>query len=323
MDVADVVGVRGAGRVSGEVHVVVITHTADRLERTLAGVRWQTRPPDSLVISVDGDGDELEAGIRAACARAGVSATLVLRERPEVWCLAQIRNNAVRALLARGVDPGAGLVWLDGDCVPAPEIVAGHAERLTRAELVLAHRFDLTEAQTGAFDPEALRDGRWPYGVTDQQRRALARRDRRYRRQWLCRRLGLGKAHKPKILGGHFGTRVDVWRRVNGQDETFTRWGQEDDDFARRVYAAGGRPSIAIGALAAFHQWHPTRAPGRWHDGTNASRLDERFETVCASGLEGGRAQAAPRVVEVPGGPRGPRGPGGPGGPGEPEGPAT
>ncbi|MFG0283644.1 MAG: galactosyltransferase-related protein [Phycisphaerales bacterium JB039] len=281
------------------IHIAICTHTAERIERTLLGVRWQTTPVDSVTITCDGDSAELEAGLRAACLRAGVAATILLRAQPDVCRLGQVRNNAVRRLLEQGAGDADVLVFLDGDCVPAPEVAIGHEQRLRRGDLVLAHRFDLTAEQSAAFDEAALRAGRWPYAPTPEQIRAINRRHRRYQRQALLRRFGLTKAHKPKIIGGHFGVTIGQWRKVNGQDETYGEYGQEDDDFARRIYASGGRPVVATRELLAFHQYHPTRAPGAWRDSPNAQRLSEAFAVRCASGLESGLAQPPLRIVEV------------------------
>ena len=281
------------------IHIAICTHTAEFVGQTLLGVRWQTAGVDSVTITCDGDSPELEGGLRDACVRAGLDATILLRRKPDVWRLGQIRNNAVRWLIEQGAGDRDALIFFDGDCVPAPEVAIGHEQRLRHGELVLAHRFDLTAQQSAAFDEAALRAGRWPYAPTQEQVRAINCRHRRYQRQALLRRMGLAKAHKPKIIGGHFGTTIGQWRKINGQDETFVEWGTDDDDFARRVYASGGRPVVATRELLAFHQYHPTRAPGDWHDSPNAHRLSEAFEVRCAHGLESPLAQPQVRAVEV------------------------
>jgi GT2 family glycosyltransferase len=213
--------------------------------------------------------------------------------------LSQVRNNAVRLLLERGVSRDARLVFLDGDCVPQPDMVARHLSLGRRGDLVIAFRIDLTPAQTEAFDEAALLVGRPPISPTAAQLAELDRRHRRYRRQQMLRRLGLAKRHKPKPLGGHHSVTLAMCRAVNGFDEEFHTWGTEDDDFARRVYAAGGTSVVAVRDIVVYHQHHPARAPGEWHDRANARLFRQRRPTRCAHGIEAPLPQGAVERITI------------------------
>jgi len=280
-------------------HVIVNTHTPDRLARTLTALAYQSRPADTVTLTCDGDGDELLDGARRVHEDTGLALTVVRRPKADPDCLAQVRNNAVRALREADAfaSDGDGLVFVDGDCVAGPAFVERYGTCFERGELVLGHRYDLTEEQTAAFDDAALAAGREPVAITRAQRRGLERRAARYHRQLFFKRVGLGKPHKPKILGGNFGVVWGIYRDVNGNDETFVRWGVEDDDFARRCYRAGARPVIALTRLACLHQWHPTRAPKKHRELENHGRLDRRsVATRCEVGLDAPRDQGPVRI---------------------------
>jgi len=66
-----------------------------------------------------------------------------------------------------------------------------------------------------------------------------------------------------------------MWRRdfeaVNGCDERFVGWGQEDDDLGLRLRAAGVRLESILDRTWSLHVWHPvdTSATPRWKDGVN------------------------------------------------------
>ncbi|MHC4900247.1 MAG: galactosyltransferase-related protein [Planctomycetota bacterium] len=288
---------------AGEAHLIIPTHTTRWLRRTLVGVAGLDPPPDSVTVTSDTDEPDIRQLLEQAADELGLAVTLVCRPHQGTERLSQVRNNAIRMLLERGVSSEARVVFLDGDCVPKPDLVARHLGMGSRGDLVIAFRIDLTPAQTAAFDEEALRAGRPPIIPTASQLAALQRRHRRYRRQQLLRQLGLAKRHKPKPLGGHHSVTLAMCQAVNGFDEEFHTWGTEDDDFGRRVYAAGGTSVVAVRDIVVYHQHHPARAPEDWHDRPNARLFRKSRPIRCPHGIEAPLPQGAVEVVPIdPGG---------------------
>src|SRR5262249_23663687 len=78
------------------------------------------------------------------------------------------------------------------------------------------------------------------------------------------------------------------FERVNGFDENFRGWGCEDDDFGRRLRAAGVRPVSILNHTCLYHLWHPpapTR-PDSWQKGVNVAYLQRPLPlTRCLNGL--------------------------------------
>ncbi|MHC4710996.1 MAG: galactosyltransferase-related protein [Planctomycetota bacterium] len=293
----------------GEGHLIIPTHTTRWLRRTLIGVAGLDAPPDSVTVTSDTDRPDIRQLLEQAADELGLALTLVCRPHQGTERLSQVRNNAIRMLLERGVSPDARLIFLDGDCVPQPDMVARHLGIGSRGDLVIAFRIDLTPAQTAAFDEEALLAGRPPITPTAGQFAALSRRHRRYRRQQQLRRLGLAKRHKPKPLGGHHSVTLAMCRAVNGFDEEFHTWGTEDDDFGRRVYAAGGTSVVAVRDIVVYHQHHPARAPDDWHDRPNARLFRKARPIRCTHGIETPLPQDAVEVIPIePGSPGSRRG---------------
>jgi GT2 family glycosyltransferase len=102
----------------------------------------------------------------------------------------------------------------------------------------------------------------------------------------VLRRLGLAARAKPKLRGNNFSVWIDDVRAVNGFDEEYVGWGQEDDDFGRRLYLAGVRPAVLIGRAPATHLGHKTVRTTRWKDGPNVARFREDTPARCARGLD-------------------------------------
>lgn len=306
---------------------IVSTHTTRHLRLTLLGLAVQHRRADLVVVSCDNELPEIEAEVRA-CASAwgqgnvGAGGRLLLVQRPHagVARLGQVRNNAVRTVLSHAPElarqAGTLLVFFDGDILCPPDGLATH-ERLAslhaenakeRRELVITHRVDLTPEQTERVrlaaetrERDALQNAA---GVTDEQLGALRARARRYRRQSLMRRLGLdrvglAKPHKPKVLGANFGVSLRAYLAVNGCDERFEGYGQEDDDLTRRLYQLGVRPAIAVDLITNLHLYHPTRAPGEWANSPGVEMLHADAPTRCVLGVDNPKEQGPLRVVEI------------------------
>jgi len=307
-------------------HVIIITHTARHLSGTLLGAACQTERPRSVTVSCDGDDPAVAAAVEQAARTLGMPILLVQRAHMGASRSSQARNNAVRALLGLSAgsegdsqgerregedrqglpdhtrrnsekpparpEPDDRLWFLDGDCCPAPEAQAMHLSLGRDGGLVVGFRVDLTAEQTGAMSEELMRRGLWPVRPTKDQLGLLRWRHKRYVRAALLRRIGLGKAHKPKLLSANFSLTLGDYLRVNGFDEEYTGYGQEDDDLGRRLYAAGVRPVVGVATAVTFHQHHPTRAPGAWEASPNAARFGRPYRIRCERGVENPLEQA-------------------------------
>ncbi|MFG0292358.1 MAG: galactosyltransferase-related protein [Phycisphaerales bacterium JB050] len=300
------------------VHVIIPTHTTRHLRLTLLGLACQSTAPASVTVSCDNDKDEIRDHLAEVAREFGFPITLVRREHQGMERLAQVRNNAVRALTGRfpaeingkpglsldQVEADPQLLFLDGDCFLERDAIAKHATYAEDAELVIPFRVDTTEEQIGQFDEAKARRGEMPIPINAPQRRLLERRHKRYERQQRMKRwplLGplLVKSHKPKLLGGHHSVRLSSYIAVNGHDEEYHTWGTEDDDFCRRVYETGAQSVVAIRDIDCLHLYHPTRNPGDWHSRPNAERFKGNLPTRCAHGLDNPMPQGEIEVFEL------------------------
>jgi len=268
------------------VHVIIPTHTDRYLDFVLVGLARQTVAPASITITCDVVDERIDAMIRRCAHWLGLTIRHVRRPHTGKERLAQVRNNAVRALLEAGVTSGR-LLFLDGDTFPIDTCVQRHAALGVGVDLVLPHRIDLTEEQTAQLESGRLLCGEQFIETTPTQLAHIDRLHIRYLLHQRLRRWRLTKSHKPKMLGGHHSVTLEMYRAVNGHDEEYHTWGTEDDDFCRRVYQAGGTARIAVRDILVYHLHHPSRAPGNWFDRPNAKRfLRHDLPTRCVRGLD-------------------------------------
>lgn len=289
-------------------HVVLTTHTTLHLRRCLQGFAAQTRRADSITLSCDVDSTEIRELVVRASGELGLDILLVQRRHTGKARCAQVRNNGVRALMASAPAPerSSRLIFLDADTVPGPRAVEQH-ERLGDMgggppRIVSTYRVNLTPEQTEAFDDQAFTISAEPVALLPEQSRELEVRQARYRRQAMWRRLGLGKAHKPRLIGGHFSVPLEAYLAVNGVDEAYEGYGQEDDDFTRRLYRAGYQPVVCVQEILVYHLYHPTRAPAAWDSAPGVMRFRQATPVRCELGLDRPAPQDEPRVSMCSGG---------------------
>lgn len=268
------------------IHLVIPTHTPHRLDLVLFSIAQQVVPPTTLTVSCDVDDAAIEAVIRRSADRFNLCARYVRRPHQGTARISQVRNNAVRALLESGVEPTGRILIIDGDTCLLPETVALHARLGGAQGMVCASRVMLSPERSDAFDLELLAAGRQRLALEPGDDQPLQEAHRRARIQQWLRHFRLAKAHKPKILGGHFSIRFDLYCEVNGCDEEFEGYGMEDDDLARRAYRAGADSVVAIRDIPVLHLHHPTRAARDWADNPGFARMKRRdLPVVCLRGL--------------------------------------
>jgi hypothetical protein len=146
---------------------------------------------------------------------------------------------------------------------------------------------------------DVVRSGEFVEWAPAEQRTKL--RHMHYKALWYS---AIGHATKPAFRGGDFLLARADFERVNGFDENFLGWGCEDDDFGRRLRAAGVRLISVLNRTWVYHLWHPpapTR-PSEWKQGGNVSYLQREVRlTRCAAGLAvRGQSDLAVRLAGQP-----------------------
>ena len=259
-------------RDGARVAVVTLAHGRhDHLRGQLGGLAGGDLVPDLYVVAAMDD--PAVAGVVAGAETdlGGVAGrTLVLEVRSDGTHLplARARNAAAEAAGRAGADV---LVFLDVDCIPAPDLVRTYRDAcLARARATPA----TPEVVSGPVHYLAPRGDDGPYGEDD-----LAR--------------SVPHAARPVVRDGEmreaddlllfwslsFALTRDSWQTVGGFDEGYVGYGGEDTDWAMRLRRAGGRLWWLRGATA-FHQHHPVDDPPVGHLADivdNSNRFHERW----------------------------------------------
>ena len=265
---------------SPRISVVVTTFDApDMLHLTLLALGRQALPPAEVLVADDGSGPATAAALVALAGR--LPFPLVHVWQPHAgFRAARSRNNAIFRAREEWI------AFLDQDTLPHRDWLAVHAAHLRPDGLNLGHLLPLPETAGPGYTAADVESGRFE---TLHGAAALRVLDRRQRRDawyaWL-RRLGCGIKAKPRLRSCNAALARAALRRVNGFDEDYVGWGQEDDDLGRRLYLAGLRPCVLVNRARVSHLPHPLRRPPDWRAGANVARYRQPLrEAACAHGL--------------------------------------
>ena len=277
-----------AGRFEPVLPVSVIVpcfEAPEALALTLAGLEGQSYPRDRFEVVVVDDGSRFPLSVPASTPLD----VRVVRQERRGFGLARARNAGARAA-AHGI-----LVFLDSDS----DIVA-------EAGLLAAHarwHHGVSDALTLGFCPCVSVEG---IDAEVVRRRPGSLRelfaDRPFDPPWAERHLartGDLTARRDDLFraatGNNFGIAKVFYDEVGGCDESFTRYGGEDTEFAYRVQVRGGLLVPVRDALG----WHQ----GRWAAGRARKERDQELQRAKLAHLiadPGFRPVAPGRIFAVP-----------------------
>ncbi len=237
------------------VSVIVTTHDrAESLRLSLASLEMQTVRPYEVVIADDGSAPEHLRAIEELIARSPLR-VLYARQEHAGFRVAANRNNAVRQAT------GDYLFFTDGDAVLYPDVLERHLELAGPRHWVSGYGVRLTPGETARVTEQLVREGRleeaWP-GPEDPRvgklLTAAAKFRRKLRRMWILRTER--RMRRFQMIGMQASMPREAFERVNGFDEAFEGWGEEDLDLGLRLQLAGLRPRTVTDTSRALHLYH-------------------------------------------------------------------
>ncbi len=287
-----------------EVAISVTTYQKPwHLRRALASILGQRNIAGRFEVAITDDGstDETPEIVEQFRRQADFPVAFTTHSHA-AFQVSRCRNEGARATTA------PYLLFVDGDCVLPPDHVATHLARRRPGYALLGDCYRIEREISETLSEEGARRGDFLAWEINGERGRHARAHRKAVWYNLIRH-----PRKPKLVGNNFSVWRSDFERVNGFDENFCGWGQEDDDLGLRLRRAGVRLQSILGRTRSYHLWHP-RDPSTtaaWRDGMNVPYFMRRGRlTRCRNGMfkrrvedlsfrVTGAAEAATQVIEL------------------------
>lgn len=257
--------------------LLITTYNAPRdLRLILNSVAAQSAQPDEIIIADDGSRDETRQMIESFRPTFGDRLKHVWQP-DEGFQLSRIRNKAIAACTCDYI------IMTDGDVILHRHFIKDHISFARPGTFVAGMRGMLAEAPSTALRQDSYTGHLAWWSTPMESLRVYTIRAPR-----LARLLHNHHQHSVRQL---IGCNMAFWRqdalRVNGFDESFTAWGEEDREFAARLYNIGLRRRNMTFAGLQFHLYHPTRC----NDDTLRANGDMLHDTIksgrtrCSNGI--------------------------------------
>lgn len=237
--------------------VCMIVTTYNRpaaLDRVLDSVARQQSLPEQVIVADDGSDERTTAVVESWRSRLG-TALHHAWQPDDGFRAAASRNRAAR-------DASADLLlFIDGDCLLRPSVVAEHRRLAEAGCAVAGNRILLSPRLTQAVEQGLVDPVGWQY--TDWMK---ARLKGDVERLWPLITLPghawrrLRPTHWLQMRGCNMAVFREDFERINGFEEQICGWGFEDSDLAIRLINAGIRVKSGRFATAVLHLWHRERA---------------------------------------------------------------
>lgn len=230
-----------------KVSVIITTYNNPVfLKKVLDSLQHQKRAADEIIIADDGSGKDTEELVQKSSAMFNFPLLHVWQEN-KGFRAGKIRNRAI------AVSSGDYIILLDGDCIVNYNFVSDH--------LTLAEEGCFIQGKRVLVNKSAVTD--FTYRDTSSFLRLL---------KMVCTG-GLSNIHhliylpyslsiKNRRLKGIKSCNMSFYRKdvlaVNGFNENFVGWGNEDSDLACRFFKYGLNKKVHQFMAVCFHLWHTT-----------------------------------------------------------------
>lgn len=254
--------------------LIITTYNNPRyLGKVIESVLVQSRLPGEVLIADDGSTQETADLVRMFASRASFPVHHVWHE-DKGFRAAKIRNEAVRR------SAGDYIILLDGDCVAGCRFVEDHAALSETGCFVQGKRILVSRQAVAHFDHAS---------ANSPGRLLVLSLKRQISNIHHLPRLPRYKSSRNRILRNIKSCNMAFFRKdifaVNGFNEDFIGWGNEDSDLACRFFKYGLLKKVHPFMAICFHLWHPTN---KTINAKNQLLLQEAIasqEYFCRNGL--------------------------------------
>jgi glycosyltransferase involved in cell wall biosynthesis len=266
--------------------VVATYNRADYLRISLACLSAQDYEGQwQIIVADDGSTDHTPDVISEARSNSG---GLEIQH-----CWHEHQNYRRAFILNEGSRMAGGdlLVFLDSDCIPAPNLLSTYAAHFAPNAFYLGGVYYLNQQLSESVlqnEPSFSQQEFWARAARSKNlKKGSAKRN--FNRYWRSKLYIALNIRRPKIWGGNCAVNHDVFEKINGYDENYAGYNKSDSDLRNRL-VKGSYHGVALQTKArTYHLFHWAQ---KWR--TDPQGIDQNAhpyfkkpgpDVVCKNGL--------------------------------------
>ena len=229
-----------------KVSVIITTYESPHyLKKVLDGFLFQKRAPHEIIIADDGSGNDTAQVIKSF-SEISPSPVLHVWQEHKGFRAAKNRNEAIKQ------SSGDYIILLDGDCVINSNFISDHVSLLKEGFFIQGKRILINKHASIDFTSAHANS------VTSLVKMALTGKISNIHH---LIRFPYFPALKNRHIKGIKSCNMSFFKKdlqaVNGFNEDFVGWGNEDSELACRFFKYGLIKKVHPFMAICFHLWHP------------------------------------------------------------------
>ena len=275
--------------------IITVYNRIHMLEKALFSLEAQSVKPDELIISDDGSSEDVLGFLKQHRDHFPFPVRYV-RQEDKGFRLARCRNNAARNA------SGDFLIFLDQDLVLTHHYLLAFFWHRRPKRFLVGYPVRLLSEQTELITREQIQHGNYHGLIKTEQIKKIRQQYWKENYYRLLYQIGL-RSMGPKLRGGVVGFFKKDFIHVNGYDEKFEGWGNEDDNLGRRFYQAGISGKNPFFKELCLHLYHaPFHQNGQRKNKVYHEKMMQEIKNgdyVCQYGYENPFSEDLVTVVDV------------------------
>ena len=175
-------------------------------------------------------------------------------------CWHEHRNYRRAFILNQGSRRAGGdiLLFLDSDCIPAPNLLATYAAHFTPDAFYLGGVYYLNQQLSEAMlqNRQSFSQQEFWAGAAQSQNLKKGSVRRNFKRYWKSRFYIALNFRRPKIWGGNCAVNRDIFEKINGYDENYAGYNKSDSDLRNRLVKGSYRAVPLQTKARTYHLYH-------------------------------------------------------------------
>lgn len=219
------------------------------LEKCLMSLSNQSEFPDEIIVADDGSKEDIISVLKKFKEKFNNIPIKFVTQDDTGFRLSRCRNNGAREASSDF------LFYVDQDLIFTKNFIKTIKDNIKYNHFIVGWPIRTTEEQLGKITDYDIENFNFDKFITEKQTKLVKKqfcKDSLYR---ILNNLKLRK-RGVKFRGGVSGFFKNDFIKINGYDENYIGWGNEDDDFGRRLYYSGVKGINPFKSEFPVHLWH-------------------------------------------------------------------
>lgn len=211
--------------------IVIVYNRLDLLRKSLLSLNAQSYLPNEVIVTDDGSDEDILGVLKNLSGKVKYKIKYVYQEN-KGFRAAKARNNGAR------LAENDLLVFYDQDIIGTENYLKTFVDHAEESKFIVSYPIRLTKNQSELITEDIVTTSNYLPILQSKQVQKIKKQFLKDYFEFLKKRTGLSK-RGPKLRSGVFAVHKSNYLKVNGFDEKFVGWGNEDDDLGKRFNRAG------------------------------------------------------------------------------------